>query len=440
MNFRYWFFRVQEFLNGNRVTKQIEDIRLLLSNPFSEQAISERENRLNKVLSQAVNCVPFYKSKNITGNIVINSFPVINKNIIRDQIDNFIVEGVRREDLLRVVTSGSTGTPFCVYHDITKKQRNKSDAIFFGNLAGFTIGIKLYYLKIWNQVNRKSRFTSLKQNINAIDVTQLSDQKIEKLITEFSENKGEKAFLGYASALESIAACAFRISPQVKFMNVKSVIAMSEGLNPASKEKIQQVFGRCPVSRYSNVENGIIAQQLPDGSNEFVINWASYYVEILDFDSDNTVEIGKLGRIVVTDLFNFSMPMIRYDTGDIGSFVWSRDKKQILLSSVEGRRMDQVFNTNGELVSSFTITNNMWLYPEIKQYQFIQKSKNVFLFKLNLDEKFEREALLISEFKKYFGQDAQILVEYVNEIPLLNSGKRKKVMNISQKVQNKIFN
>jgi phenylacetate-CoA ligase len=217
MNLRYCFFRVEEFLNGNRVIKQIDDIRKLLNNPFSEQSIADRENRLNKVLRQAVNNVPFYK-KNITENININSFPVINKNIIRDQIDNFIVEGLRKEDLFRVVTSGSTGTPFSVYHDITKKERNKSDTIFFGNLAGFKVGMKLYYLKIWNQVNRKSKLTYFKQNIKAIDVTQLSDQKIEHLISEFSENKGEIAFLGYASALESIAEYALRKFPQVKMM------------------------------------------------------------------------------------------------------------------------------------------------------------------------------------------------------------------------------
>jgi phenylacetate-CoA ligase len=38
---------------------------------------------------------------------------------------------------------------------------------------------------------------------------------------------------------------------------------------------------------------------------------------------------------------------------------------------------------------------------------------------------------LIADFKKIFGAGAVIDIEYVDEIPLLNSGKRKKVMNIS---------
>jgi phenylacetate-CoA ligase len=67
---------------------------------------------------------------------------------------------------------------------------------------------------------------------------------------------------------------------------------------------------------------------------------------------------------------------------------WDENRQRIILSKVEGRKMDLVFNTNGNLVSSFTITNNMWLYPEIKQYQFIQTDKKNYLFKLNLEGKF----------------------------------------------------
>jgi phenylacetate-CoA ligase len=45
---------------------------------------------------------------------------------------------------------------------------------------------------------------------------------------------------------------------------------------------------------------------------------------------------------------------------------------------------------------------------------------------------FKRETELIDEFKAYFGHDAVIKVEYVNDVPLLASGKRKKVMNLMQ--------
>ncbi len=74
----------------------------------------------------------------------------------------------------------------------------------------------------------------------------------------------------------------------------------------------------------------------------------------------------------------------------------------------------------------------MWNYPEIEQYQFVQVSKEEYVFKISMKGKFKREDELITEFKSYVGLDADFKVEYVDEIPLLNSGKRKKVMNISK--------
>jgi phenylacetate-CoA ligase len=42
-----------------------------------------------------------------------------------------------------------------------------------------------------------------------------------------------------------------------------------------------------------------------------------------------------------------------------------------------------------------------------------------------MDDPFNREEELLSLFKSYVGQDAKVKMEYVNEIPLLNSKKRK---------------
>jgi phenylacetate-CoA ligase len=91
--------------------------------------------------------------------------------------------------------------------------------------------------------------------------------------------------------------------------------------------------------------------------------------------------------------------------------------------------MDLLYDTSGSLVSSYLITNNMWKYLEIKQYQFIQTAEKEYLFKLNTEKPFKREKELIAEFSGYFGEDSTMSVEYVKEIPLLDSGKRKKVKN-----------
>ena len=128
------------------------------------------------------------------------------------------------------------------------------------------------------------------------------------------------------------------------------------------------------------------------------------------------------------------MPLIRYDTGDMGIMneVLIEGRKTLVLSHIEGRKLDRIYNTKGDLISSYIVYKNMWNYPEIEQYQFVQVSKEEYVFKISMKSKFKRENELINEFKSYVGLDADFKVEYVDEIPLLNSGKRKKVMNISK--------
>src|SRR5690606_35005053 len=110
---------------------------------------------------------------------------------------------------------------------------------------------------------------------------------------------------------------------------------------------------------------------------KFRINTASYFVEILKIDSDEAVTNNELGRIVVTDLYNFAMPMLRYDTGDIGSFV--SDNKNYF-EKIEGRKLDQIYDTKGQLISSYIVYKNMWQYTEIIQYQFVQFGAKDYLF------------------------------------------------------------
>jgi phenylacetate-CoA ligase len=76
----------------------------------------------------------------------------------------------------------------------------------------------------------------------------------------------------------------------------------------------------------------------------------------------------------------------------------------------------------------------MWQYTEIEQYQLIQEDKKRYTIKINCREPFTREQKLIEEFKSYLGQDADFRIEYVTEIPLLSSGKRKKIVNNYTKV------
>jgi phenylacetate-CoA ligase len=187
---------------------------------------------------------------------------------------------------------------------------------------------------------------------------------------------------------------------------------------------IKVVFGeKCNVvSRYSNQEMGILGQDSYINSG-FKLNHGSYYFECLKMNSDERAEEGEVGRIVITDLFNYAFPLIRYDTGDTGIMVYN-DNNWPIIKEIYGKQRDLIYNTKGEPVSPVTLSVYMWIVKGIKQWQFIQEKKNEYCLKLNgvPDDSID---VVIRELKKVLGEDAKIIVKYVNEIPILDSNKRR---------------
>ncbi|MGK0324214.1 MAG: phenylacetate-CoA ligase [Psychroserpens sp.] len=207
------------------------------------------------------------------------------------------------------------------------------------------------------------------------------------------------------------------------------MIANAEALSTHTKESVKKYFGFDILSRYSNMENGILSQQISNEGDNFHVNWASYYIEILDLEKDIPLAYGKLGRVVVTDLFNFNMPLIRYDTGDLA--IMDIDKTRFngapSFVQVEGRRMDVICDTKGKPMT--TVAYELEYFPELNQFQLIQETEKSYCVKVNSEGDFKREDEMISVLKSFLGEDAIINIDYVDEVPQLSSGKRKLTLN-----------
>ena len=417
-------------LKGRPVFKNIEQIKSINEALDEHLVQAYQKKQIDKLLEHAIKNIPFY---NNIETIELSSFPIVDKSIIKNKIDQFIAPLSNKNDLHRMVTSGSTGTPFVSYQDNNKKRRNSADALYFGGLAGFKLGEPLYYLKIWSESNKKSKWIQFIQNIFPIDVIHLSGDNVKQFTDKINKTSHRFHINGYASALEEI--CKYldlQTTPVLKRnLNVGSIIAQSEALSIETKERLYKYFNCLPCSRYSNLENGIIAQQTIKNNSIFKINCASYYVEILKINEDIPAEKGELGRIVITDLFNYTMPFIRYDSGDIGRYSVNKNGEinKSYLSEIQGRKLDLLLDTKGNIVSSYIMYKNMFNYPEIDQYQLIQEDKKCYRFVISMKEKFKKEDVLKNEFLSYLGADAIFNIEYVDDIPLLASGKRRKIVN-----------
>lgn len=426
---RYYVFWLLDFAKGGHVRKHYKDIKFILENYGSAEASRRMDKHLSGILNHAVTTVPYYKNHEKYNSL--RDFPIVNKVLLREFVDDFISEEFKDKKSYQVSTSGSTGTPFVVYQGKNKKLRNTADTIYFSEKAGYRIGHKLFYIRAWNKLIKKNKLATFLQNIRMINVKNLNPVSISKFIKEIEKSTSNNAFIGYPSAFKEI--CKYLEDVKSKPLNLKvsSMIANAEPLGEPTKKAVKKYFGFDILSRYSNMENGILSQQITNGGNCFHINWASYYIEILDIKENKPAGYGTMGRVVVTDLFNYHMPLIRYDTGDLAIMDVAKDSntKAPSFTKVEGRQMDAIYTTDGRIMT--TVVYELEYFPEFKQFQLIQENKNTYLVKINLEGVFKQEEKMITILKSFLGEDAVIKIEYVEEIPELSSGKRKLTLNLS---------
>lgn len=428
---RNWSFWVADRLTGGAVKKHLIEVSAILFDVTSVTSLEKQGKNLEALLKHAVSTTTFYSSFKDYQNI--NDFPVVKKTDVQNNFDAFRSSRFDNKKLHKVATSGSTGVPFFLFQNSDKRKRNIADVYYFLKKVDHILGQRLYELEIWKDHNRKSKLKSWIQNVVQFDVSKLTPDRMDGFLNEVKKYPKKKSFLGFASSLETICKYLDSDSQPRDLPIINTIIANSEFLNKYTRERLNAHFKANVYSRYSNEEIGIIAHQTAHSNDEFTINWASYYVELLDMDSDKPAAAGELGRIVVTDLFNYSMPLIRYDTGDVAMFTESNNSRPNF-KHIEGRKMDLIYDTQGNILSSFIVYTKLYkYYNDLRQYQFIQTGEKEYTINLNVIDTFNHEQALIKDIQSDFGQDALVTVNYVDEIPPLASGKRKKVVNLYHK-------
>ncbi len=395
-------------------------------------SFEETNERLRELITYAVRTTKFYG--NFAENASITDLPVVNKDTFRENYEDFRSVKYRDAKNNRIMTtSGSTGTPLSMVQDHHKILCNTADSIFLSALGNYYIGEKMAFIRVWVNNVKKSRMQLFMENSIMMDSSSLSDDSIIEML-RCIRNEKVKCIIGYASALEEISKYIARKNLYMGEYQVRSIIPISESMPSPIRRQLMEQF-RCPVQAwYSNEENGVMGIQTREDES-YYINSESYFYEILKMDSDEPASEGELGRVVITDLTNRAFPILRYDNGDTA--VAKREVKdgrfRLFLTELYGRRSDLLYDTSGRAVTPYVITNNLWNVEGVKQYRFVQTGKKEYELRLNGDPaKMDTEEML-RRIRPAFGDDADIRVTYVDEIPVLASGKRKYIENLMPK-------
>ena len=428
---RWMGFWMLDKTKGGKIREYYNQIRYAWKEGSS---VEETEKKIQDLIAHAVKTTDFYKD--YPEDISLKDLPVVNKDTFRQQYDRFISSTYKDAPDNRVMcTSGSTGTPLRMIQNRDKIRHNTAGGIFLGAAAGYYIGMKEAFIRVWVNNVKKSKFQLIQENMIMMDSSRMYEQALAEMFHTI-EKKKVKCLVGYSSALGELSDYIRRSGRDCSNCSVRAIIPISETMPEPVRRTLEKQFG-CPVrSWYSNEENGIMGLQ-NEKDEGYRIDTETYYYEILKMDSDEPAEPGELGRIVITDLFNYAFPILRYDNGDTAVAV-RKEKNgrfKLYLSELYGRRSDLIYDCKGNAVTPYIITNNLWDIEGVKQYRFIQEDVKDYTIWLNGDPaKMDQEEIL-GRIRPYLGDEARIKVEIVDEIPVLASGKRKYIENRCEKYQ-----
>lgn len=411
---------VKDDIENNRglIINQYKENLAILNAPLKMEAF--RMGYLTNMLTYVTRHSLFYKKYEDYKDL--KDFPIVNKEILKAHWDEVFVDEFKgRSDNKEKRTSGSTGTPFQVYWDRRKHCRMIADSKWFAHLGGVESHEKIVCMIVNEKGDRSPIEKQQRDNVYNIYCSYFDDESIKKILQELT-TLDPKMIIAYSSMWDAVANYIYEGKAPDHSFNLTSIMAEAEGLKERTRDIISNYFG-CPVySRYGNEECGTLAQE--DGSGYgHRLNTASYYIEVLEMDCDKEAKEGEIGRVVITDLFNYAFPIIRYETGDLATKVTTEDGKEYL-KDVIGRQVDMLYTTDGRMVNWLHSLIFLKKYRDIKQFQIIQKTETTYEWVLNTDNH-NYEDIIFKESKEIFGQDAEIEITYVDEIPKMRSGKTK---------------
>ena len=210
----------------------------------------------------------------------------------------------------------------------------------------------------------------------------------------------------------------------IELPNLRDVGTLDGVLQPEVRDRCRQAWGVPVIDLYSAQEVGYIALQCPE-EEHYHLQAESALVEVLDAQG-RPCQPGAWGRVVVTPLHNFAMPLIRYDIGDnaeVGE-ACACGRGLPVLKRILGRVRNMLTLTSGEQISPGFVNDWFEGFP-VNQFQIVQRAMDRLEVKIVPGRLFtdSGENRVREGMRERIGHPFQIIFTYHDEIPRGPGGK-----------------
>jgi phenylacetate-CoA ligase len=428
-----------DFLNRNVMhplmarregSKHLEHLRMLRETQYDPPEVirAHQLRALQEQLQHAYATVPYYRAAwdqagvhpaDVKTFADFEAFPILSKADIRRHERALVSSEFDIEKLRVKRTSGSTGVPLTIYIDEPAAQWKTACTIRSDEWSGWRLGQRV--AKVWG--NPEYRHFGFKGRLRNyffdravyLDTLDLNDVRLAEFARAIRRQRPGLIF-GHAHSLYLLA-CYLK---KHGFTGIRpnGIISTAMLLHDWQRSVIEQVFRRKVTNRYGCEEVSLIASECEE-HNGLHVNADSVYTEVL----------GEPGKLLVTDLSNRAMPLIRYQIGDVvvpAERVCPCGRGLPMIERVEGREADYVLTPAGRLISGISLTENFALHiPGTAQVQIVQESLTELRLRVVPDDAFgdESRRKIAALVEETFGAGVRFEIELVEAIPQEPSGK-----------------
>ena len=400
-----------------------------------QQISADQSEKLQIMIEHIYNNVPFWRKifeerglnpSDIKSREDLHKLPVINKDLIRSELERLKAANLPQKAFRLQHSSGSTGEPVKYYSDKNHYSWNIASMFRNWEWAGYEPGIKWVRLSLWPHNKITEKFYDKLARCLYIRVYSMDNDALERDVKKI-KNYNPEIIRGYASAAYVITK--YAADNGITGIKPKAVITTGDMLYPHYR-KLMEDFYQCKVYDTYGGEGTMVYGQCEKGGLHIDDN--NVIVEFLKSDG-TPAEPGQQGNITLTCLNNFVMPFIRYNIQDVGIKI-AEDcpcgRKLSLMYPVQGRNSDIITTPNGSQLIVHFFTGLFEFIEGVDQFQVTQAQPDEIEVKIVKNEKFtdaDRQKIA-DEIKTGGGDELKIKFNFVEQIPLASSGKRRFVI------------
>lgn len=408
---------------AERTRQRIEELH---HDTVQRRAVVDR--RLRRILRIAAKLEGYHALGMDRGSTDLRDWPILTKDHIRAHADALLARRPSTGDI-ETWTSGTTGSSLSVW----KPQKLVRELFLSRDVFNRWFGVEPYSRRVTFSgklvVPRDSeRIWRLNVPGKQVLLSQyhLGPEFTERYI-DVVQRWHPRVMSGFPSTMAALARMAEEMDEP---LHIPFIETSGEMLLDGTRELLERAFSATVADKYGSSENAAYACECPEGNRHVFENFG--LVEVVD-EAGLPLPDGESGRLVLTNLVNDVMPLVRYEVGDRGAISRELDcpcgRTSAILVDVEGRQDDTIVTADGRHGLTSFVFNTLRGTNGVEAMQIVQREVDDFEVRAVLEpagvDRQEFEATILRAFQRLLGTDAQrhVAFRYDGELELTPGGK-----------------